>query len=181
MSSGSEQFTSGPVGADAPNGTDPRRPRTAAEEAALRRVAALAASSVSREELFAAVSQALAPLVGADTAALLRFEPDETVTLLGAWNPAGEPVHVCDREPVNAVLRQMRDSGQPLRCGAADIPLTGPFISEIRRLRIRGAIAAPIQIGGRVWGACVAASQNASPFPRGTETRMLELIELMAG
>jgi hypothetical protein len=54
------------------------------EQAALRRVATLVARGVCHEELFAVVSQELARLAGADAAALLQFEPDETITLRAA-------------------------------------------------------------------------------------------------
>ena len=151
-----------------------------AEQAALRRVATLAARAVSNEQLFAAVNQELAGLVRADAAALLRFEPDETVTLIAAWNAVGAPVAVGEQQPVNAALRRLRDSAGPTRCGPADVPLTGPFIAELRRLGIRTTVAVPIQVDGRVWGVSVAASQNAKPFPAATEARMAEFAELVA-
>jgi signal transduction histidine kinase len=169
----------------APPSAEPAAPEVdvqaiVAEQAALRRVATLAARAVSNQRLFAAVNQELARLVGADAAALLRFEPDETVTLLAAWNAAGAPVAVGDQQPVNAALRRLRDSARAMRCGPADVPLTGPFIAEIRRLGIRGTVAVPIQVEGRVWGVSVAASQSLEPFPAETEARMLEFAELVA-
>jgi signal transduction histidine kinase len=151
-----------------------------AEQAALRRVATLAARAVSNEQLFAAVNQELAGLVGADAAALLRFEPNETITLLAAWNSAGAPVALGAQRPVNAALRRLRDSGRHMRCGPADVPLTGPFIAELRRLGIRAAVAVPIQVDGHAWGVSVAASQSAKPFPAATEARMVEFAELVA-
>jgi signal transduction histidine kinase len=150
------------------------------EQAALRRVATLAARGVSHEELFAAVNQELARLVGADAAALLRFESDETITLVAAWNAAGAPLPLGEREPVNAALRRLRCTARPIRCGPADVPLTGPFIAEIRRFRIHATVAVPIQVYGRVWGVSVAASQGVESFPAGTENRMTEFAELVA-
>lgn len=117
--------------------------------------------------------------MGADAAAVLRFEPDETVTLVEAWNAAGPPVAVGDWQRVNAALRRLRDSARAMRCGPADVPLTGPFIAEIRRLGIRATVAVPIQVDGRVWGVSVAASQSPEPFPAATEARMAEFAELM--
>ena len=84
-------------------------PGIAAEHEALRRVAALVARGARHTELFAVAGQELAQLVQADAAALLRFEPDETITLLAAWNAAGAPAPVGDREPVNAALLWLRD------------------------------------------------------------------------
>jgi hypothetical protein len=116
------------------------------------------------------VSQELARLVRADAAALLRFEPDETITPLAVWNAAGVPVPVGEREPVTAALRRLRDTARPVRCGPTGVPPTGPFAAGIRRLGIRASVAVPIQVHGRVWGISVAASQNPEPFPAATET-----------
>jgi signal transduction histidine kinase len=181
MSPAAEQFSSfGPAGVDAQAGSDPGVQKIVAEQVALRRVATLVARGVSHEELFAVVNQELAQLVEADAAALLRFEPDETITLVAAWNAAGAPVALGEREPVNAALCRLRDTARPLRCGPADVPLTGPFIAEIRRLGIRASVAVPIQVDGRVWGISVAASQSPEPSPPATETRMVEFTELVA-
>jgi signal transduction histidine kinase len=152
----------------------------AAEQGALRRVATLAARGVAHDRLFATVNQELGQLVGADAAALLRFEPGETITLLAAWNAAGTLVAVGDQQPVNASLRRLRGSARSMRCGPADVPLTGPFIAEIRRLGIRTMVAVPIQVDGQVWGVSVAASRSPEPLPAETEPRMLEFAELVA-
>jgi signal transduction histidine kinase len=151
-----------------------------AEHEALQRLAALAARGVRHAELFAVANQELAQLVQADAAALLRFEPDQTITLLAGWTAAGAPVPAGEREPVTAALRRLRDTARPVRFGPADVPLTGPFITEIRRLGIRAAVAVPIQAGGRVWGVSVAASQSPEPFPPATETQMAGFAELVA-
>jgi signal transduction histidine kinase len=173
-------LSSGPGGAGEPAGIDRDVQEIVAEQAALRRVATLVARGVCHEELFAVVNQELARLVRADAAALLRFEPDETITLLAAWNAAGAPVPVGEREPVNAALRRLRDTARPVRFGPTGVPLTGPFIAEIRRLGIRASVAVPIQVDGRVWGVSVAASQSPEPFPAATETRIVEFTELVA-
>ena len=178
MSPPAEQSASS--GAGAPAGGGPRVPGIAAEHEALRRVAALVARRIRHAELFAVAGEELAQFVQADAAALLRFEPDETITLLAAWNTTGTPAPVGDREPVNAALRRLRDTARPVRCGPSDVPLTGPFSAELRRLGIRTAIAVPIQIGGRVWGISVAAWQSPAPFPAATGSQMAEFTELMA-
>ena len=176
-----QSLSFGPDGADEPARTGRDVQEIVAEQAALRRVATLVARGVSHEELFAVVNQELAQLVRADAAALLRFEPDETITLLaGRYRAAGAPVPAGEREPVNAALRRLRDTARPVRFGPADVPLTGPFIAEIRRLGIRASVAVPIQVDGRVWGVSVAASQSPEPFPAATETRMVEFTELVA-
>ena len=175
-----QSLSFGPDGADEPARIDRDVQEIVAGQAALRRVATLVARGVCYEELFAVVNQELAQLVRADAAALLRFEPDETITLLAAWNAAGAPVPVGEREPANAALRRLRDTARPVRFGPTGVPLTGPFIAEIRRLGIRASVAVPIQVDGRVWGISVAASRSPEPFPAATETRMVEFAELVA-
>jgi signal transduction histidine kinase len=180
MWSAAVSLSFGPDGAGEPAGIDRDMREFVAQQAALRRVATLVARGVCHEELFAAVNQELAQLVRADAAALLRFESDEKITLVAAWNAAGVPVLVGEREPVNTALRRLRDTAHPRRCGPTDVPLTGPFIAEIRRFGIRATVAVPIQVDGRVWGVSVAASQRAEPFPAATENRMSEFAELLA-
>ena len=176
----SSSLSFGPDSGGEPAGIDRDAQEIVAELATLRRVATLVSRGVCYEELLAVVSQELALLAGADAAAVARFEPDETITLLAAWNAAGAPVPAGEWEPVNAALRRLRDTARPVRFGSAGVPLTGPFIDEIRRLGIRSSIAVPIQVDGRVWGISVAASQNPDPFPVATETRIVEFTELVA-
>ena len=178
MSSPAERSVSS--GAGAPAGIGPGARGIAAGHESLRRVAALVARGVRHAELFALVNQELAQLVQADAAALLRFEPDETLTLLAAWNATGAPAPVGDREPVNAALRRLRDTARPMRCGPSDVPLTGPFSAELRRLGIRAAVAVPIQVDGRIWGISVAAWQSPAPVPPAKGSRLAEFSEQMA-
>ena len=63
--------------------------KMAEEQAALRRVATLVARGVLQDELFAAVNEEIGWLVGADPTSLMRFEADDTVTLVAAWSAAG--------------------------------------------------------------------------------------------
>src|ERR1700739_1549264 len=100
MSSPAEQSDSSGVGA--PAGSDHSAQGFDAEQYALLRLAALAALGVRHAELFAVANRELAQLVQANAAALLRFEPDETITLLAAWNTTGTPAPVGDRERVHA-------------------------------------------------------------------------------
>ena len=165
---------------DLPAETSPEIYSIVAEEMALRRVATLVARGISDEPPFGVIVQELARVAGADAAALLRYEPDEAVTLLAAWNAAGVPLAVGEQEPVNAALRRLRNSARPVRCGQSDVPLTGPFIAEIRQLGIRATVAVPIVVDGRVGGVCVAASLSPEPFPAGTDSRMVEFAELVA-
>ena len=154
--------------------------KLAEEQAALRRVATLVARGVSQDELFAAVNEEIGWLVGADPTSLMRFEADDTVTLVAAWSAADADFPIGARRPVDDELRSLRDGGRAVRFGPTELPLDGPFIEEARQLAIRSAVGVPIVVGGRVWGVAFAASTREDPFPEDTETRLAQFTELLA-
>ena len=146
--------------------------KMAEEQAALRRVATLVARGVSQDELFAAVNEEVGWLVGADPTSLMRFEADDTVTLVAAWSAADADFPIGARRPVDDELRSLRDGGRAVRFGPMELPLDGPFVEEARQLAIRSAVGVPIVVDGRVWGVAFAASTREEPFPEETESRI---------
>ena len=154
--------------------------KMAEEQVALRRVATLVARGVSQDELFAAVNEEVGWLVGADPTSLMRFEADDTVTLVAAWSAADADFPIGARRTVDDELRSLRDGGRAVRFGPMELPLDGPFVEEARQLAIRSAVVVPIMVDGRVWGAAFAASTREEPFPEDTETRLAQFTELLA-
>ena len=154
--------------------------KLAEEQAALRRVATLVARGVSQDELFAAVNEEVGWLVGADPTALMRFETDDTVTLVAAWSAADAGVPIGARRPLDDALRSMRDDGHAVRFGPLEVRRDGPFVEEARRLAIRSAVGVPIVVDRVVWGVAFAASTREEPFPEHTETRLAQFTELLA-
>ena len=154
--------------------------KMAEEHAALRRVATLVARGVSQEELFAAVIEEVGWLVSADPTSLLRFEADDTVTLVAAWSATHVDLPIGARRPMDDELRSMRDDGRAVRRGPMEQPLEGTFVEEARRLAIRSAMGVPIVVDGVVWGVAIAASTREDPFPEDAETRLAEFTELLA-
>jgi signal transduction histidine kinase/ketosteroid isomerase-like protein len=154
--------------------------KMAEEQAALRRVATLVARGVLQDELFAAVNEEIGWLVGADPTSLMRFEADDTVTLVAAWSAADADFPIGARRPVDDELRSLRDGGRAVRFGPMELPLDGPFVEEARQLAIRSAVGVPIVVDGRVWGVAFAASTREAPFPEDTERRLAQFTELLA-
>jgi signal transduction histidine kinase len=154
--------------------------KLAEEQAALRRVATLVARGVSQAELFAAVNEEVGWLVGADPTSLMRFEADDTVTLVAAWSAADASFPIGDRRPIDDELRSMRDDGRTLGFGPIELPPSGPFVEEARQLAIRSAVGVPIVVDGRVWGGAFASSTRAEPFQEGTTARIAGFTELVA-
>jgi PAS domain S-box-containing protein len=131
--------------------TEPRR--AAAEQAALRRVATLVAQGVSPATVFSAVAGEVGRLLDNPSAAILRYEPDGTMTVLGSA-PGG--LHAQNGAVARAVA------------------------STHRATRTDGLVSAPIVVEDRVWGVIVVASTHAKPLPPGTETRLNSFTELVA-
>ncbi|WP_081685963.1 GAF domain-containing protein [Candidatus Solirubrobacter pratensis] len=155
--------------------------RIADRQVALRHVATLVARGVAQEELFAAVNDWIARLVGAEQTAMMRFEPDETVTVVAAWSvvaPATTTVGANRR--LDAALRTIRDEARPVRFGPAELPATGAFVEEARRRGVRSWVGVPVVVDGRVWGASFVSTTGADPFPPDTEARIAAFTELVA-
>src|SRR3954471_17555881 len=74
--------------------------RFAEEQAALRRVATMAARRVPREELFAAVVDEVRRVLPAAVAAIERFESDGTITIVATSSLARDRLPVGSRWPL---------------------------------------------------------------------------------
>jgi signal transduction histidine kinase/ketosteroid isomerase-like protein len=154
--------------------------RIAEEQAALRHVATRVAEGISQEKLFAAVTEEMGWLVAADATSLLRFEPDDTVTLVAAWSADHSAFPIGSKRPLNEELRRVRDAGRSWRWGPAELPVSGPFVEEGRRLGVRAAVGVPIVLDGRAWGIAFASSTADEPFSADAEMRIADFTELVA-
>jgi PAS domain S-box-containing protein len=151
------------------------------EQAALRRVAELVARESSPMEVFHAVTAEAARALDAEAVGLLRFEPDETATLVAQsetpWDPPplGTQFTLDGENPVVEVAR----TGQAARMDDWT-SASGSVAAMATVLGIRSAVATPIVVEGRRWGTMVAASSTADPLPGETESRIGEFTALVA-
>jgi GAF domain-containing protein len=152
----------------------------AEEQAALRRVAMLVARGAAQEELFATVTEQTGWLVKADTTSLLRFESDDTVTLVAAWSARQDDLPLGSSRPVDEELRSIRETGRPWRREPADLPPSGTFVEEARALGMRTFVGVPIVVEGRTWGVVFASSTADRPFADDAERRLTGFTELVA-
>ena len=150
----------------------------AAEQTALRRVATLVARGTRPEEVFAAVADEVGRLLSVDVANVIRYESDDTVTLMAS---AGNRIPVGSRWPLGGttlapiVLKTRR----PARVdNYAEV--TGQLAEAIREQGIRSSVATPIIVEGRVWGQMVTSSWQEQPLPPDTEARLASFTELVA-
>jgi signal transduction histidine kinase/putative methionine-R-sulfoxide reductase with GAF domain len=147
----------------------------AEESTALRRVADLVAHGAPLGEVFTAVATEASALLGNVAAALLRYDGKDAAVVVAARNspaPVGLRVPAADDTGTGGVRR----TGRPVRVDSFD----GTGLAGIaRELGVSAAVAVPVVVEGRVWGALTTSSGGAPP-PPGTEDRLAPFAELAA-
>ncbi len=155
--------------------------RLADEQAALRRVATLVARNAPREEVFTGIASEIGHLFGLEETRMVRYDDDRTGVVVASSGPTGDFFPVGSRVPVDADSASSRvlRTGEPVRVddyGTA----TGAIAETVRSMGIRGAVAAPISVEGRLWGAISAGTMRSEPLPPATESRLGQFTKLMA-
>jgi signal transduction histidine kinase len=154
----------------------------AEEQAALRRVATLVAGDPDPSEVFAVVCAELGALLDVKSTNLCRFEGPRTARVVGAWHEHGAPIIAADRDvPLDGetALVKVSRSGRPERVDDYT-SLPGALTEILRAAGIASAVAAPIKLAGRLWGAIIASSGRPRGFPPDTEERIASFAELVA-
>ena len=150
--------------------------RIADEQAALRRVATLVARGAGPDVVFAAVAQEVSALFGADTAAIVRFEPDAQVTVMGGHGFEHSPPGWRGTLDPRWALASVQATGRAARRDADDSSVSPPVTTPEG---VRCAVGSPIVVDGRVWGAIGAGSRRGR-LPADTEQRLADFTELVA-
>ena len=151
------------------------------EQAALRRVATLVAQGARPAEVFDAVAEEVGRLLGVASTGLLRFEPDQTVTLVAGWGRFREVVPVGKRLPLGGtnVASEIARTGRSARYDES-VRATGALGEHARNLNVRSSAGGPIVVAGRLWGAMTVAAAEGRPLPPDVEPRLVEFTELIA-
>lgn len=150
------------------------------EQAALRRVATLVASGASQEKVFAVVAEEVAGCLDLPLVSVIRFEAGGTAVHVGVWGrqnpfPVGTSWQLDEHGASGRVYR----SGRSTRVDYAHVP--GPIAARLAgQAGIRSAVAVPIIVNGRPWGAMMALSTATAPQPASTEARLASFTELVA-
>ena len=153
--------------------------RLAEEQKALRRVATLVAEGALPDEIFDAVAQEVATILGLPLVEMARYERDGTGTVIGAFGdhpfPVGSNWTLDGPSVMAAVLR----TGRSARID--DYSALEGTIAEVARGAVfRSAIGAPIIVDGATWGAIIAISKMPEPIPEHSEIRLRQFTELVA-
>ena len=161
-----------------------RLARLAQEQAALRRVATLVARATAPEEVFAAVAEEVGRLLGVDFAILVRYDPEDTLEIVGSWTRTGAPppTPVGAQLPLGGrnVTTMVYETGRPARTDYSDVSgVIGQVAS--RDWGMRASIGVPVSAESRLWGCIVVAfAGTQSRLPVDTETRLASFTELVA-
>jgi signal transduction histidine kinase len=156
--------------------------RLGAEQSALRRIATLVAGDTEPDRVFGEVTAEAAQTIGATAASLVCFDSSNTGTCVGAWSETGAlafPVGSSITLDRGSVLTAVRQTSEPQRVDRLD-ELAGPVAEHITGFGYGSAAAAPIRLGGKVWGALVAAGEGEASFPVGSEHRLADFADLVA-
>ena len=155
--------------------------RLADEQAALRRVATLVARDASQAELFTVIAEECAQLFGTEDIGMVRYEGDHhqvVVASSGTFKvafPTGSRHLLGGDNAASLVFR----TGRPVRIDDY-ARASGPIADAIRPVGLRCAVATPITVEGRLWGAMITATSGEEPLPLETESRLGQFTELMA-
>jgi GAF domain-containing protein len=145
----------------------------------LRRVATLVASGVSPAEVLAAVAAEVGYLLGADVAALHRFDSDGAITIVSSY---GEIVPGGSVRPdwLEGVVASVKRTGRSARTESHE-GAPGPVAARAQELSLRSAVGAPISVQGRLWGVMIAAWRQHPPLRADdAEDRIAAFTDLVA-
>jgi signal transduction histidine kinase/uncharacterized protein YoaH (UPF0181 family) len=152
----------------------------AEEQAALRRVATLVARGVTATEAFAAVAHEVGTVLGADATTIVRLDPDGAVTVLIRVGDHPDAIPVGSRwtlDPPLPLAVALRTASPARLDDYSQAP--GAYGARVRELGIQAAVAAPIVVEGRLWGA-IAVGTRHGHFGAEAEERMVGFTELIA-
>jgi PAS domain S-box-containing protein len=151
------------------------------EQAALRRVATLVAQGHDAGELFDAVAVEVGRLLSADATRLLRYQEDGTASVVGSYGASDAEIGVgshlrLDPGQIWGRVAQSRSPERTDRLGDGSDALAKSLLA----VGIVVAVAVPIVVSGRPWGAIVAAWKHPHMAGGDTEIRMAQFTELVA-
>jgi signal transduction histidine kinase len=153
----------------------------AGEQAALRRVATLVAGDARPSRVFEHVTEEVGRLLGLPGANVMQYDGVRRATVVGAWSEEGPP-----RFPVgigldvdgDTVVARVVRTGRPARVDYEEAG--GKLAAAVLTAGYRSAVAAPVNLGGRIWGVLAVVSTSDEPLPEGIEQRLSDFADLVA-
>jgi len=147
-----------------------------ASQAALRRVASIAAAGELPHIVFEAVTSEASALLDGALVALTKFEGNGSdsvvVAQTGGHVPVGARLHLT----ADGIATRMWRSGRAERVDDYTGIATATMAAD---LGVRAAVAVPVTVDGSLWGA-LSMSSKTDPLPAGTEDRLAQFAEVVA-
>ncbi|GAA2594162.1 hypothetical protein GCM10010399_25990 [Dactylosporangium fulvum] len=156
-----------------------RQRQLATEQAALGRVATLVAHGAGPPEVFDAITTELHWLIGEHITWLLRYERDDTVSVVATNLSDLRPDQMHWPIEGENILSQVWDGGRPARMDSFE-DAAGPTAAVARELGVRSAVGVPVVVEGRLWGVAAVGSARPQPLPADTEARVADFVALAA-
>jgi PAS domain S-box-containing protein len=149
------------------------------EQAALRHVATLVAEGASPSEVFSAVAEGVAHVLGVPGINMIRFDQEQAATKIAGWgtSPLELGSHWSLDDP--SVMGSIARADRPARIESYE-ETGGQFAQIALSVGIRSGVGAPILVDGATWGAVIAYSAGPERLPDDAESRLLRFTELMA-
>ena len=135
------------------------------EQAALRTVATLVVRGAPQADVLAVVAREVAGCPDLPLVSVIRFDAGETAVHVGVWGrenpfPVGTSWQLDEYGAAGLVYH----SGRAARVEYAHVP--GPIAARLAyEPGIRTAVAVPVIVNGRLWGAMMALSTATTPQP----------------
>jgi PAS domain S-box-containing protein len=152
------------------------------EQAALRRVATLVAKQAPQAEVFALIAEEIGRLLAVDSIEMVRYEDDRVAAVVAGWGALAPAIPIGTRVPLGGrnVASLVFRTGRAARLDDYYESASGPIAERLQAGGVRAAVATPIVVEGRLWGAMLAASAHDPSLPSDTESRIGQFTELMA-
>lgn len=153
--------------------------RLAEQQGALRRVATLVAAGSTTADLWTAVVDEVAAVVGVPAAWLLRYGPGRSMTVLAVLNDPAFAVGT--RWPLDgaSVTAAVFDTALPARIDDYS-NLEGALAERTRESGFLSSLGVPIIVDGTIWGAICVGTKEVDPLPPDTESRLADFTDLVA-
>jgi PAS domain S-box-containing protein len=153
------------------------------QEEALRRLATMVAGAARPEEIFAAVCEEVARLLGGQTGNLVRFgDAPGTGTVVAGWSEgAGIPMPIGSALAFDgpAAITEVIRTGRPARVDDY-AGLGGELAERLRGLGVHSSVAAPVAADNRLWGAIIVSTTGDATLARDAEARIGQFAEVVA-
>jgi signal transduction histidine kinase len=127
------------------------------------------------------VTEEVGRLLGLPGAAVVQYDGARTASVVGGWSEDGKPllpVGTSLELDGDTVLAKVLHTGAAQRVERYD-DASGTLADTLRSAGYRAAVAAPVIVAGRLWGALLAATTSHEPLPEGLERWLCDFADLV--